>query len=66
MLQEKLESLQEAATVRKARLVDNSAFLQFMWKTDVVESWISGLFYTEKTLSTLPIERKAVTRFVGD
>ena len=42
MLQEKLEALQEAATVRKARLVDNSAFLQFMWKTDVVESWISG------------------------
>merc|ERR1712142_124203 len=41
MLQEKLEALQEAATVRKARLVDNSAFLQFMWKTDVVESWIS-------------------------
>lgn len=41
MLQEKLESLQEAATVRKGRLVDNSAFLQFMWKTDVVESWIS-------------------------
>ena len=42
MLQEKLEALQEAAVVRKSKLVDNSAFLQFMWKTDVVESWISG------------------------
>jgi spectrin alpha len=40
-LQEKLGSLQEAANNRKARLIDNSAFLQFIWKTDVVESWIA-------------------------
>lgn len=39
-LKSKLEELSETATRRKARLVDNSAFLQFMWKTDVVESWI--------------------------
>lgn len=40
-LKSKLEELSETATRRKARLVDNSAFLQFMWKTDVVESWIA-------------------------
>ncbi|GLV31595.1 alpha Spectrin [Carabus blaptoides fortunei] len=26
---------------RKAKLMDNSAYLQFMWKADVVESWIA-------------------------
>ena len=40
-LQDKLNSLEEAAGGRRARLVDNSAFLQFIWKTDVVESWIA-------------------------
>jgi len=40
-LQEKLSSLDEAAALRKAGLIDNSAFLQFIWKTDVVESWIA-------------------------
>lgn len=39
-LKEKLEQLASQAEQRKGRLVDNSAFLQFMWKTDVVESWI--------------------------
>lgn len=39
-LQEKLSSLDETASLRKAGLIDNSAFLQFIWKTDVVESWI--------------------------
>lgn len=39
-LQHNLDSLKDAATRRKARLIDNSAFLQFIWKTDVVESWI--------------------------
>ena len=28
------------ASYRKAKLNDNSAFLQFNWKADVVESWI--------------------------
>jgi spectrin alpha len=41
VLREKLDALQRAADLRKARLVDNSAFLQFIWKTDVVESWIA-------------------------
>jgi spectrin alpha len=40
LLREKLDSLQRAADQRKAKLIDNSAFLQFIWKTDVVESWI--------------------------
>lgn len=36
-----MDALEEAAACRKAGLVDNSAFLQFIWKTDVVESWIA-------------------------
>ena len=28
------------ASYRKVKLNDNSAFLQFNWKADVVESWI--------------------------
>ncbi|XP_052790859.1 spectrin alpha chain-like isoform X2 [Mya arenaria] len=40
-LQDKLSALDEAAALRKAGLIDNSAFLQFIWKTDVVESWIA-------------------------
>ena len=27
--------------MRKQNLLDNSAYLQFMWKADVVESWIA-------------------------
>lgn len=38
---EKLNTLNSAAHRRKTNLSDNSAFLQFMWKTDVVESWIA-------------------------
>jgi spectrin alpha len=41
MLNEKMEGLHRDADNRKARLIDNSAFLQFIWKTDVVESWIA-------------------------
>lgn len=40
-LQEKLDALNAAALNRKSLLTDNSAFLQFIWKTDVVESWIA-------------------------
>lgn len=40
-LREKLDVLRKAALRRKHCLEDNSAFLQFMWKTDVVESWIA-------------------------
>uniref|UniRef100_T1HPS9 Uncharacterized protein n=1 Tax=Rhodnius prolixus TaxID=13249 RepID=T1HPS9_RHOPR len=40
-LQNKLESLSNLAARRKTRLMDNSAYLQFMWKADVVESWVA-------------------------
>lgn len=40
-LQNKMDSLAQLAHKRKQGLVDNSAFLQFMWKADVVESWIA-------------------------
>ncbi|XP_067662527.1 spectrin alpha chain-like isoform X1 [Haliotis asinina] len=40
-LEQKMKSLEDAAAHRRANLIDNSAFLQFIWKTDVVESWIA-------------------------
>ncbi|GFR78865.1 spectrin alpha chain [Elysia marginata] len=40
-LEEKLKELDQGAAARKSLLNDNSAFLQFMWKTDVVDSWIA-------------------------
>jgi len=44
-LRGKVSDLEKAAAQRKAKLDENSAFLQFNWKADVVESWI-GMFYT--------------------
>ncbi|XP_037907780.1 spectrin alpha chain isoform X2 [Hermetia illucens] len=40
-LRTKLENLNSLAARRKGALLDNSAYLQFMWKADVVESWIA-------------------------
>ncbi|XP_033114837.1 spectrin alpha chain, non-erythrocytic 1-like isoform X2 [Anneissia japonica] len=40
-LNAKLAALEQAALLRRSRLDDNSAFLQFYWKADVVESWIA-------------------------
>lgn len=40
-LKSRLESLDNAAKKRKNKLLDNSAYLQFMWKADVVESWVA-------------------------
>lgn len=37
----RLDALEASAARRKAKLQDNSAYLQFMWKADVVESWIA-------------------------
>ena len=42
-LGEKVSELERAAAQRKAKLDENSAFLQFNWKADVVESWIGTL-----------------------
>lgn len=39
----KVSDLERAAAQRKAKLDENSAFLQFNWKADVVESWIGEL-----------------------
>merc|ERR1711981_1169013 len=40
-LRNKMYNLGEVANLRKQNLLDNSAYLQFMWKADVVESWIA-------------------------
>lgn len=40
-LQEKRAVLVNLARRRKSQLDDNSDYLRFMWKTDVVEAWIS-------------------------
>ncbi|XP_064458376.1 spectrin alpha chain-like isoform X2 [Ornithodoros turicata] len=37
----RLDALEASASRRKTKLQDNSAYLQFMWKADVVESWIA-------------------------
>ncbi|CAM1308143.1 SPTAN1 (predicted), partial [Pycnogonum litorale] len=39
-LASRLQALDATAFRRKGKLHDNSAYLQFMWKADVVESWI--------------------------
>ncbi|VDO07630.1 unnamed protein product [Brugia timori] len=40
-LNTRLDEIVELARRRLQRLQDNSAYLQFMWKCDVVESWIA-------------------------
>merc|ERR1719220_2796359 len=40
-LRNKMYNLGELSSMRKSNLLDNSAYLQFMWKADVVESWIA-------------------------
>uniref|UniRef100_A0A7E4VTH7 Spectrin alpha chain n=1 Tax=Panagrellus redivivus TaxID=6233 RepID=A0A7E4VTH7_PANRE len=39
-LEEHVAEIQNLARIRLQRLRDNSAYLQFKWKCDVVESWI--------------------------
>lgn len=43
-LKTRLGEIAELARRRLQRLQDNSAYLQFMWKCDVVESWIGKNF----------------------
>ncbi len=40
-LVDRMAALKSAAQARRQNLVDNSAYMQFMWKADVVESWIA-------------------------
>merc|ERR1712051_1069721 len=42
LLRNKMHNLGDLANIRKQNLMDNSAYLQFMWKADVVESWITN------------------------
>lgn len=39
-LRDRLTMLEDAAKRHKQKLEDNHAYLEFMWKSDVVESWI--------------------------
>ena len=40
-LQQKLASLVAATTKRRNKLISSSEYLQFNWKADLVDSWIS-------------------------
>ncbi|XP_053212819.1 spectrin alpha chain-like [Panonychus citri] len=40
-LHARLDYLQESARKRAGKLNDNAAYLEFMWKADVVENWIA-------------------------
>merc|ERR1712123_198087 len=48
-LRNKMYNLGELANVRKTNLLDNSAYLQFMWKADVVESSVQTLLSKQET-----------------
>lgn len=43
-LKEALKRLEADANRRKERLQENASLLQFVWKADVVESWISKFY----------------------
>ena len=40
-MQHKLSELEAASQRRQSRLKDSSEYLQFNWKADLVDSWIS-------------------------
>lgn len=44
-LERKLSELKNQSETRRQKLMDNSAFLQFNWKANVVESWIGKIFF---------------------
>lgn len=60
-LRGKVSDLEKAAAQRKAKLDENSAFLQFNWKADVVESWI-GMFYVG---AQYPVTKKLKCSFLS-
>ena len=65
ILQTKLEDLENQAELRKTKLNDNNAFLQFNWKADVVESWIDdkeGLVKSDDTGKDLPHVQTLITK----
>ncbi|CAF1062161.1 unnamed protein product, partial [Didymodactylos carnosus] len=48
-LQDTLKKLENDSIRRKQRLQENTALLQFMWKADVVENWISEKIHQLRT-----------------
>ncbi|CAF3226908.1 unnamed protein product [Rotaria socialis] len=48
-LQDALKRLETDANRHKYRLLENASLLQFMWKADVVESWISEKLHQLRT-----------------
>lgn len=57
-LRGKVSELERAAAQRKAKLDENSAFLQFNWKADVVESWIGELTIFHANEKKLSFKRR--------
>lgn len=57
-LRGKVSELERAAAQRKAKLDENSAFLQFNWKADVVESWIGELMIFHANEKRLSFKRR--------
>lgn len=58
-LASRLQALDETAVRRRGKLYDNSAYLQFMWKADVVESWIGRFPYI-----AVKIRQSEITFFI--
>lgn len=54
-LEDRLRQLSQLADARLNRLRDNSAYLQFIWKCDVVESWIGQLYHNTLQLFAFTI-----------
>ena len=44
-----MSELKTQGEIRRQKLMDNSAFLQFNWKANVVESWI-GIHFEDLSL----------------
>lgn len=65
ILQVRLEDLESQADVRKTKLNDNNAFLQFNWKANVVESWIDdkeGFVKSDESGKDLPHVQTLITK----
>ena len=59
----KIYNLGELANIRKFNLLDNSTYLQFMWKADVMESWIAD---KEARSFTIVITRREENEMEND
>ena len=59
----KIYNLGELANIRKFNLLDNSTYLQFMWKADVMEYWIAD---KEARSFTIVITRREENEMEND